>query len=126
MKKAFDFVGKFVGPIVDSISETFDSLKMWAVNNIGIPKITLGSIKNPITGTVYELPSIGPYYPFKKDTSSSAPEKSEVKTTKPTDDKKAPETDPSKTSPTNEPKSDSPPQRASCQPFKARSLLALT
>ena len=122
LKKAFDFIGGFVGPIVDSISETFDSLKMWAVNNIGIPeiKIPLGSIPgvsglNKILPSGFQIPeniTIGPYYPFKKNPKSTEPEKSAVKTKSATDDKKEPETDSSKTSPTTEPKSDSgsPPQ----------------
>lgn len=77
VKNAFTAIGNFIDPIVESIADTFDSLKMWVVNNVGIPEIKLGTIKNPFTDTVYNLGSIGPYYPFKKDTGSSAPEKSD-------------------------------------------------
>jgi hypothetical protein len=76
VKKMFDAVEGFIDPIIKSISETFTAIKDWVANNIGIPKISLGSIKNPITGTVYELPSIGPYYPFKDNPKSEEPQKS--------------------------------------------------
>jgi hypothetical protein len=87
LKKAFDWIGGFVGPIVDSISETFDSLKMWVVNNIGIPEITipLGKISgiaslNTVLPSGTQIPetiSFGPYYPFKKNPKSTEPQKSE-------------------------------------------------
>lgn len=83
IKKAFDAVSSFVDPIVDSIADTFDSLKMWVVNNIGIPKISLPSISIPGwlqklgAPEKFELGSIGPYYPFKQNPKSTEPEKSE-------------------------------------------------
>ena len=82
IKKAFDAVSSFVDPIVDSIADTFDSLKMWVVNNIGIPKIDLPSIKFPGwmqklgAPEKFEMGSIGPYYPFKQNPKSTEPEKS--------------------------------------------------
>jgi len=79
VRKLFDAVGNFLDPIIDTISGVVTSMKDWIVNNFGIPKISLGSIKNPFTGTVYELGSIGPYYPFKKNPKSEAPEKTEKK-----------------------------------------------
>ena len=85
LKKAFDWIGGFVGPIVDSISETFDSLKMWAVNNIGIPEISIPigmipaiwAINKLSPGAIPETISFGPYYPFKKNPKSTEPQKSE-------------------------------------------------
>jgi hypothetical protein len=85
VRSLFGSVSAFLDPIIDTIGGVIDGLKNWVVNNVGIPKISLGSIKNPFTGTVYDLGSVGPYYPFKKDPSSSAPEKTEktpVKETK--------------------------------------------
>ena len=82
IKKAFDAVSSFVDPIVDSIADTFDSLKMWVVNNIGIPKIDLPAIKFPGwmqklgAPEKFEMGSIGPYYPFKQNPKSTEPEKS--------------------------------------------------
>jgi len=95
LKKAFDWIGGFVGPIVDSISETFDSLKMWAVNNIGIPEISIPIGKIPAVwainklspGTIPETITFGPYYPFKKNPKSTEPEKSERPAAKPTESK---------------------------------------
>jgi hypothetical protein len=77
VRELFGKVSAFLDPIIDTIGGVIDGLKNWVVNNVGIPKISLGSIKNPFTGTVYDLGSVGPYYPFKKDPSSSAPEKTE-------------------------------------------------
>ena len=98
LKKAFDWIGGFVGPIVDSISETFDGLKMWVVNNIGIPEITipLGSIPGvatlnkvlPSGSQIPETISFGPYYPFKKNPKSTEPQKSERPSTKESEAKK--------------------------------------
>jgi len=99
LKKAFDSIGGFVGPIVDSISETFDSLKMWVVNNIGVPeiKIPLGSIPGvaslnkvlPNSSQIPETISFGPYYPFKKNPKSTEPQKSERPAAKTTESKPA-------------------------------------
>jgi len=93
LKKAFDWIGGFVGPIVDSISDTFDSLKMWAVNNIGIPEISIPigmipavwAINKLSPGTIPETITFGPYYPFKKNPKSTEPEKSERPAAKPTE-----------------------------------------
>jgi len=74
IRSLFDSVSNFLDPIVETITGVVSSMKDWIVNNFGIPKISLGSIKNPITGTVYSLGSIGPYYPFKSDPRSEAPE----------------------------------------------------
>jgi hypothetical protein len=74
IRSLFDSVSNFLDPIINTISGVITSMKDWVVNNFGIPKISFGSIKNPITGTVYSLGSIGPYYPFKSNPRSEEPE----------------------------------------------------
>lgn len=86
VKNFFNDIGNFLGPIIDSIKETFNHVKdclsemisnvwNWVVNNFGIPKISLPSIKNPFTGTEYNLDSIGPYYPLKDNPRSEEDQK---------------------------------------------------
>jgi len=74
IKSLFDSVSEFLDPIISTISGVITTMKDWIVNNFGIPKISFGSIKNPITGTVYSLGSVGPYYPFKSNPRSEEPE----------------------------------------------------
>jgi len=82
IRSLFDSVSAFLDPIISTISGVVTSMKDWIVNNFGIPKISLGSIKNPITGTVYSLGSIGPYYPFKSNPRSEEPEVTKKEDTK--------------------------------------------
>lgn len=79
VRKLFDAVGDFLDPIIETISDVVTGMKDWFVNHIGIPKISFGTIKNPFTGTVYSLGSIGPYYPFKSNPTSEQDEKTEKK-----------------------------------------------
>lgn len=74
IRSLFDSVSNFLDPIISTITGVISSMKDWIVNNFGIPKISFGSIKNPITGTVYSLGSVGPYYPFKSNPRSEEPE----------------------------------------------------
>jgi predicted DNA-binding protein YlxM (UPF0122 family) len=66
-----DFLGKigtFIEPFIKTIKDMYYNIKDWIVNNIGIPKISLGTWFG-------KERSIGPYYPFKNDTTS---EKNEI------------------------------------------------
>ena len=65
LKEFIGKIGDVIGPIIDSIKETYYSMKDWIANNIGINKHTF------FEGKPYQF-SIGPYYPFKKDSSSEA------------------------------------------------------
>jgi hypothetical protein len=65
LKELIGKIGDVIGPIIDSIKETYYSMKDWIANNVGINKHTF------FKGTPAEF-SIGPYYPFKKDSSSEA------------------------------------------------------
>ncbi|MBM3887175.1 hypothetical protein FJ364_04555, partial [Candidatus Dependentiae bacterium] len=42
IKKLFSGIGDFLAPITDTIKNVFSSIKNWIVNNVGIPKISLG------------------------------------------------------------------------------------
>lgn len=74
IKDVFRKIGDFLDPVIDTISGVVTTIKDWVVNNVGIPKVSLGSVKNPITGTEYSLGSIGPWYPFKSNPKSEAAE----------------------------------------------------
>ena len=64
IRKLINSVGEVVEPIIDSIKQAYYSFKDWIANNVGIPKFEfLGK-------------TFGPYYPFKKDSSSQAKENS--------------------------------------------------
>jgi hypothetical protein len=64
LRKLINSVGEVVEPIIDSIKQAYYSFKDWIANNVGIPKFEfLGK-------------TFGPYYPFKKDSSSQAKENS--------------------------------------------------
>lgn len=72
IKKMFDAVTDFFKPIIDSIKDIYYAVKDWIANNIGMPEITI-----PIPGWMQKLGapekiSIGPWYPYKDDPSSSA------------------------------------------------------
>ena len=62
----FDAIGNFLEPLIDGIKGIYYTVKDWVVNNVGIPKL----------GTFFGK-DIGPYYPFKSNTSSTEPEISE-------------------------------------------------
>jgi hypothetical protein len=83
IRKMYDSVMNFMEPIIQSISDVITDIKDWVANNIGIPKIELGTIKIPKLVSKafdlkpeYSLGSIGPYYPFKDNPKSDAPQKS--------------------------------------------------
>jgi len=64
IRKLINSVGEVVEPIIDSIKQAYYSFKDWIANNVGIPKFEfLGK-------------TFGPYYPFKKDSSSQVKENS--------------------------------------------------
>ena len=63
-------IGDVIGPIIDSIKEAYYSFKDWIANNVGIPRMSY------VIPVVNKEISIGPYYPFKKDSSSQAKENS--------------------------------------------------
>ena len=64
LRKLINSVGEVVEPIIDSIKQAYYSFKDWIANNVGIPKFEfLGK-------------TFGPYYPFKKDSSSQVKENS--------------------------------------------------
>jgi hypothetical protein len=64
LRKLINSVGEVVEPIIDSIKQAYYSFKDWIANNVGIPKFE-------ILGKTF-----GPYYPFKKDSSSQVKENS--------------------------------------------------
>jgi len=70
LRKLIKDVGDVVEPIIDGIKETYYSMKDWIANNVGIPRV---SFKIPV---IDKEVSFGPYYPFKKDSKSSAKENS--------------------------------------------------
>lgn len=70
LRKLIKDIGEAVEPIIDSIKETYYSMKDWIANNVGIPRV---SFKIPV---IDKEVSFGPYYPFKKDSKSSAKENS--------------------------------------------------
>ena len=97
IKDVFRKIGEFLDPVIDTISAVVTTIKDWIVNNVGIPEIKLPTIPAigfsipPITvfgKTVFdgkkisagpwEMGSIGPWYPFKSNPKSSAPETSAV------------------------------------------------
>jgi hypothetical protein len=64
LRKLINSIGEVVEPIIDSIKQAYYSFKDWIANNVGIPKFEfLGK-------------TFGPYYPFKKDSSSQVKENS--------------------------------------------------
>jgi hypothetical protein len=69
VKKMFDAVEGFVKPIIQSIADVITSMKDWVANNIGIPKVSLGTWFG-------KERSIGPYYPFKDNPTSGEPQTS--------------------------------------------------
>jgi hypothetical protein len=69
VKKMFDAVQGFVTPIIQSIADVITSMKDWVANNIGIPKVSLGTWFG-------KERSIGPYYPFKNNPTSEEPQTS--------------------------------------------------
>jgi len=72
LRKLFNSIGEVVEPIIDSIKEAYYSFKDWIANNVGIPSIPMPEFIQKLGGPA----SIGPYYPFKKDSKSSAKENS--------------------------------------------------
>ena len=70
IRKLIDSVGEVVEPIIDSIKQAYYSFKDWIANNVGIPRMSY------VIPVVNKEISIGPYYPFKKDSSSQAKENS--------------------------------------------------
>lgn len=101
IRTLFNTVGEYINPVIDSISKVVTTIKDWVVNNVGIPEIKLPTI--PAIGftipaisvdlpamlggkkiTIFdglevkkgpwELGSIGPWYPFKSNPKSAAPE----------------------------------------------------
>ncbi len=83
IRKMYNAVMDFMEPIIQSISDVITDIKDWVANNIGLPKIPLGSITVPklLQKTFdlkpeYDLGAIGPYYPFKDNPTSEAPQKS--------------------------------------------------
>ena len=76
VRDLFDKVGKFLDPIIQTVSGVITSIKDWIVNNVGIPQIQLPTGKVPdwvpgIGGKEFNLGTIGPYYPFKSNPKSS-------------------------------------------------------
>ena len=69
VKKMFDAVEGFVTPIIQSIADVITSMKDWVANNIGIPKVSLGTWFG-------KERTIGPYYPFKDNPTSEEPQTS--------------------------------------------------
>lgn len=69
VKKMFEAVENFVKPIIQSIADVITSMKDWVANNIGIPKVSLGTWFG-------KERSIGPYYPFKDNPTSEEPQTS--------------------------------------------------
>ena len=71
LKKLFKTVGDFAKPIIDDLIGVFKKMKDWAIENIGIPSITI-----PIPQFIRDLPVIGKkvpesvtipeFYPLKK------------------------------------------------------------
>ena len=76
IKDVFRKIGDFLDPVIDTISGVVTTIKDWVVNNVGIPEITL--LDNKITGKV----TVGPFYPFKSNPKSAAPEVSQKPKTK--------------------------------------------
>lgn len=74
VRDLFNAAEQFIQPIVDSLMDTFNGVKDWIVNNVGIPEIPLPKIKIPYTNTTFDLGKIGPYYPFKSNPKSSSNE----------------------------------------------------
>jgi hypothetical protein len=70
LRKLINSIGEVVEPIIDSIKQAYYSFKDWIANNVGIPRV---SFKIPV---IDKEISIGPYYPFKKDSSSQVKENS--------------------------------------------------
>jgi hypothetical protein len=70
MSALVEKIGQLTDPIFTFVKDLVSSVKNWLTNNIGIPKITI-----PLSGIpgLKDI-TIGPYYPFKKDPSSEAPE----------------------------------------------------
>jgi hypothetical protein len=66
LRKLINSIGEVVEPIIDSIKEAYYSFKDWIANNVGIPRMSY------VIPVVNKEISIGPYYPFKKDSSSPA------------------------------------------------------
>jgi hypothetical protein len=69
IKKMFDAVEGFVTPIIQSIVDVVTSMKDWVANNIGIPKVSLGTWFG-------KERTLGPYYPFKDNPTSEEPQTS--------------------------------------------------
>ena len=69
VKKMFDAVEGFITPIIQSIADVITSMKDWVANNIGIPKVSLGTWFG-------KERTIGPYYPFKDNPTSEEPQTS--------------------------------------------------
>jgi hypothetical protein len=70
LRKLINSIGEVVEPIIDSIKEAYYSFKDWIANNVGIPRMSY------VIPVVNKEISIGPYYPFKKDSSSQVKENS--------------------------------------------------
>jgi hypothetical protein len=85
-------VGELIDNIVDGVLSFIDNLKItfyklkdWVTNNVGIPEIKLGSITAPswipkIGGKTFEIPPIGPWYPFKSNPKSTEKQVTTVET----------------------------------------------
>jgi hypothetical protein len=71
IEKMFSAVGDFIDPIIDSIKDVINGIKDWIVNNVGIPQISIPVPKILQKLGAPENISVGPYYPFKDNTSST-------------------------------------------------------
>jgi ribosomal protein L14E/L6E/L27E len=74
VKKIFKAVEDFIDPIVNSVKDVILSIKDWVANNVGIPEISIPVPKVLQKLGAPEKISIGPWYPFKDDPSSAAPQ----------------------------------------------------
>lgn len=96
IKSVFKKIGDFLDPVIDTIAGVVTTIKDWVVNNVGIPEIKLPTIPEigfsippisvfgkqvfdgkKIAFGPWDLGSVGPWYPFKKNPKSSAPEVTE-------------------------------------------------
>jgi len=86
VRSVFDTVGGWIDKLKDTIVDTFYDVKDWIVNNVGIPQFsipipeTARNIINKLSLGKVEVPekiTIGPFYPFKDNKTSSTPEYSQ-------------------------------------------------
>ena len=81
LRQGMDSALKMMMPLLLGVTELFDKVVTFIKNNVGIPAIPFSKL----TAYDFSIPGVGsfkgsvlqdtkPYYPFKKDTSSAAPE----------------------------------------------------